>query len=164
MFTQSYRCKIREQEQTIERLESELQQQAKIIGESIDAHDKLVMEKRALELENEKLRWLKEDFDNSLKFALDPCGDEKHCGCVPFLLTEIARLESLVERERWIPVEERLPEPGSEVLVYRPEQDCGLPEYSGAAEYWGEYGGWYAMDRSRLHGITLWKPINKPEA
>lgn len=40
----------------ITELEAEVQQQAKIIGESIDDHDKLVMEKRALEAENKRLK------------------------------------------------------------------------------------------------------------
>jgi hypothetical protein len=49
-------CEDGEHCSCVQFLHDELSQQAKIIGKSIDDHDKLVMEKRALEVENDRLK------------------------------------------------------------------------------------------------------------
>ena len=37
------------------------------------------------------------DWENSMKFALDPCDDEAHCSCVPYLQRRIKELEAKLE-------------------------------------------------------------------
>ncbi len=36
------------------------------------------------------------DFQNATKASLDPCADEQHCACVPFLHKRIKELEILI--------------------------------------------------------------------
>lgn len=53
--------------------------------------------------------------DDRAAVMAERCGDERHCTCVPALRAELERVR---ERERWIPVGERLPKPGEMVLVF----------------------------------------------
>jgi hypothetical protein len=71
-------------------------------------------------------------------------------GVIPACLAEVAtRLEELVEERRWVPVGERLPPPGSTVLMLMD----GTDPVSG----WYENGHFHnAYDQPN---ITHWQPL-----
>ena len=73
-------------------------------------------------------------------------------------LTEAAdRIEELEARERWISVDERLPEKGDVYFVLRGTR--GNPDIAT-----GLSGEWCMVGKPvQLHDVTHWKPITPPE-
>ena len=67
-----------------------------------------------------------------------------------------------LERERWIPVSERLPEPKTDVIaawddgeVWSVWQDWADDEDEDRLEYWND-------DQSGIHTVTHWMPLPDP--
>lgn len=72
------------------------------------------------------------------------------------------KLQAELEKHRWIPVSERLPEDGQFCHLYMPEFNSNCPQK-----------GWYLPDKkvwmtllkshNRTRKVTHWKPIILPE-
>ena len=85
-------------------------------------------------------------------------------GVIPACLGEVAkRLEELVEERRWVPVGERLPEIGADVLAMG-----GEGEFQARLVSWGESHRWEPLWLD-VHGcgccgggrpnVTHWRPL-----
>lgn len=74
------------------------------------------------------------------------CGDQIHFEC------KCADLERLPAERRWIPVEERLPELGIEVLVYLIDSKLCVQAWRDTSD-----GEWASFDRLGI--ITHWMPL-----
>ena len=70
------------------------------------------------------------------------------------LQAENDRLKAEVQQTRWIPVEERLPNPKQNVLAYSPKS--GIAEADYADGFWMQYRWSSVMD-----GVTHWMPLPK---
>ena len=70
---------------------------------------------------------------------------------------EVERLNSELEKHRWIPAEERLPEMGEIVLV---TEGNGVCEGKREFDFFHKFE-WVTVDRFKLGKITHWMP--KPE-
>lgn len=66
-----------------------------------------------------------------------------------------------LEKQRWIPVEEKLPQPFVSVLGYMPEEKP-LPLVHECYYADGRGGGWYSMGLYGAKKVTHWMPM--PEA
>ena len=71
------------------------------------------------------------------------------------LEAEVSRLKA---QQRWIPVTERLPEDGFEVLVYT-DRYGGRHEF---AYYVPRLGAWYQNCALLIPNVTHWMPLPKP--
>jgi hypothetical protein len=67
---------------------------------------------------------------------------------------QAAELERLRDARRWIPVDERLPELGVDVLVLQRSGECEVAWRRGHDGNWSAY--------SALGEITHWMPLPKP--
>jgi hypothetical protein len=64
-----------------------------------------------------------------------------------------------IERMRWIPCDESLPEPGKEVLV-RSRENPGLTFWSYSSDYIdAECGGWSGVNEGWMSKVDEWMPI-----
>ena len=87
-----------------------------------------------------------------INWILDKAARAPNHSYVRMLELTASRLRELEEKQRWIPVTERLPERGQEVLVY----DGGVlkPEVH-------SYSFWH-QDFSSWSRITHWLPLPEP--
>jgi hypothetical protein len=88
-------------------------------------------------------------------------------GCYEFVLeawmeeaaSEIKRLRS---ERRWIPVSERLPEEGQEVLAWNNGGQCEKP-WQGCVLCEHRNGEWREVEERDLYpGVTHWMPLPEP--
>jgi hypothetical protein len=77
-----------------------------------------------------------------------------------------AELAALRERERWIPVEEKLPELAGEYQVYQPGWDAGeTADWMGQSAWWSVRTYGVNSETRELHNVTHWKALSAaPEA
>ena len=75
--------------------------------------------------------------------------------CLEAMEAELSRLKA---QQRWIPVTERLPEDGFEVLVYT-DRYGGRHEF---AYYVPRLGAWYQNCALLIPNVTHWMPLPKP--
>ena len=87
-----------------------------------------------------------------INWILDKAARAQHHSYVRMLNLTASRLRELEEKQRWIPVTERLPERGQEVLVYA--GDGHKPEVYA-------YSFWH-KDFASFSRITHWLPLPEP--
>lgn len=68
----------------------------------------------------------------------------------------IARIRELEQAQRWVPVEEKLPEPGIVVLGWWVNQGPMMAVWDGL--HWGDADDHIAIG----YGISHWKPVTPP--
>lgn len=99
---------------------------------------------------------------SSLWEYIDPCLSPERIGEICDETESIIADEihaAIAEATRWIPVAERLPEPGDEVLIYAADEGFAyLGCYSPHNKSWCADG---VID-DVLHGATHWQPLPPP--
>jgi hypothetical protein len=96
------------------------------------------------------------EIDNANRYSEHYQWDE----CINGLKSKVTRLQSELdaerEKHRWIPVEERLPDEGKDVIVGgRNFTGCMSLDYGGTT-LWRNSVGWLYAD------ITHWQPLPQP--
>ena len=69
------------------------------------------------------------------------------------------RLRELEEKQRWIPVTERLPKPNKLVLCWWESGDCEREHYGFAT--FQSHGVWYVSNEG-MPKVTHWMPLPEP--
>lgn len=82
----------------------------------------------------------------------------RHDRYADFCVAQGEELSKLKAQQRWIPVTERLPEDGFEVLVYT-DRYGGRHEF---AYYVPRLGAWYQNCALLIPNVTHWMPLPKP--